>query len=465
MTLTYNEALDYLYSLIDYEKTRIARYDPKTLNLERVARLLEALGNPHRCYPTLHIAGTKGKGSVAAMCESALRASGVHTGLYTSPHLHTFRERIRVDGWPADPHAIADLVSRLQHLLPDHPGITWFEAVTAIAFLYFAEMGVEFAVVEVGLGGRLDATNVITPQVSVITSLSYDHTYLLGDSLAQIAAEKGGIIKPGVPVVSAPQAEEALTVLMEIAEARQAPLTLVGRDWQWEFEEESLDWQRFTVRRIPAQPGDLSGPYQIPLLGRHQLDNATVALAALDLLREAGLPLSQEAVQEGLSTVRWPGRFEVLDRTIPLVVDCAHNGDSAAKLAAALAEWFPGRRWTFVFGASNDKDVAGMLTALRPVAARFLFTRSRHPRAADPTALAAVAGDDLPFETIADLPTALQRALLLAGPEEGVCATGSIFIVADARETWSWLTGHLLLEVEPDVIWHPLPHPAAESLV
>ncbi len=232
--MEYREAIEYLHSLTDYEKRRIERYSPQTLDLSRVERLLESLGNPHRAYRSVHIAGTKGKGSTSAMIEAVLRAAGYRTALYTSPHLHTFRERIRIGPDPIAREEVVALVEELRPLIARVPGVTTFEAITAMAFAYYARKQVEVAVVEVGLGGRLDATNVLLPEVSVITSLSLDHTYLLGDTLPQIAAEKAGIIKPGTPVVTAPQRLEALAVIEETARQKRAPLTVVGRDWAWE---------------------------------------------------------------------------------------------------------------------------------------------------------------------------------------------------------------------------------------
>lgn len=231
--MDYPAVLGYLYDLTDYEKERIARYDPDTLDLSRIRRVLARLGDPQRRFPSIHIAGTKGKGSVAATCASVLQTAGLRTGLYTSPHLHTFRERIRVDGEPIPPDVLISLVQECRPIFDTEPQLTTFEAITALAFVHFARCQIDYAVVEVGLGGRLDATNVIIPQVAIITSLSFDHTYLLGNTLADIAREKAGIIKPGVPTVCAPQEAEALTVIQKVCAERESPLTLVGRDWTW----------------------------------------------------------------------------------------------------------------------------------------------------------------------------------------------------------------------------------------
>ena len=449
--LSYEEALDYLYSFVDYGAVRPAQYSAETFDLGRMVRFMADLGDPQRRYPALHIAGTKGKGSVAAMCASALRAGGYRTGFYTSPHLLEFGERIQVDGENIPGAVVGELVAVLREAAPRHPGITTFELTTALAFLYFAQARVDVAVLEVGLGGRLDATNIVTPRVSVITSLSYDHQSLLGHTLAEIAGEKGGIIKPGVPVVVAPQQPEALAVLTGLAEERGAPLTLVGRDWHYRPAAHSLDGQTFEVwsAREQAQLDALrveghAGAWrpetlEIPLLGLHQVENGVVAFAALQALREQGLQLAPGAIRAGLNAVRWPGRFEVLSQQPALVVDGAHNADSAEKLAATVQAYFPGQPVTLVFGASSDKDVAGMLRALlRPEVGvrRAVFTQAVHPRAQAPDELAALARVEAPglvVETAPAVAGAIELAWRIAAPNEVIVATGSLFIVAEAR--------------------------------
>lgn len=436
--MIYREAIEYLHSLTDYEKRRIERYSPDTLDLSRVERLLDMVGNPHRLYPSVHVAGTKGKGSTSAMIESVLRAAGYRTGFYTSPHLHTFRERIRIGADLISREDVVSLTEEFRPLIARVPGVTTFEAITAIAFTYFARQKVDVLVAEVGLGGRLDATNVIRPEVAVITSLSLDHTYLLGNTLPEIAAEKAGIIKDGVPVVTAPQRPEALAVIEETARARQAPLTVVGRDWVWEPGPFDLKGQSFTARRVGEGRDDLAGEYWIPLLGRHQLENAATALAALQVLLDRGFRLSRAAALEGLRTVQWPGRLEILSTDPLVVVDCAHNPYSTEVLRETMREWFPGRRWVLIFGASADKDIPGMLRALLPITDHLIVTRSDHPRAATPVELADMAASVGGGAEIAvSVRRAFQRALTLVGPDTGILVTGSIFLVAEAREEWA----------------------------
>lgn len=436
--MNYTEAIAYLHSLTDYEKTRIERYTPETLDLSRVEQLLTALGNPHTHFPSLHIAGTKGKGSTAAMSEACLRAAGYRTGLYTSPHLHTFCERIQVGGQKIERKKVVTLVEEIHPLIEQMPDVTTFEAITAIGFLYFARSEVDVAVVEVGLGGRLDATNVLTPEVSVITSLSLDHTYLLGDTLAEIAREKAGIIKPGIPTVSAPQRAEAIKTLEAISRKRRAPLVEIGRDWDYRPGPVDRDGQSFTIRLIADGGSELDGEYWIPLLGRHQLENSASAIAALDILRQRGFHIPAEAVHNGLRNIYWPGRLETLSHEPLVVVDCAHNPYSAQELRKALTEWFPDKKWVLIFGASTDKDIAGILNHLLPISDYVIVTRSDHPRAKGPIELAdIVAKVGGGAEVSVNVRKSIQRGLAMMEPDDGLLVTGSIFLVANAREEWA----------------------------
>ncbi|MEW5989116.1 MAG: folylpolyglutamate synthase/dihydrofolate synthase family protein [Chloroflexota bacterium] len=454
MSSRYQAALDYLYQFANFEHKQPDRYTADKVDPSRPHRLLEYLGAPHRAFPSLHIAGTKGKGSVAALCASCLRAAGLRVGLYTSPHLQEFRERIRILT-PADGDgriSEAQLVERVEELkpvVPLIPGLTWFELVTAVAFAHFAQQQVDVAVVEVGLGGRLDATNVLTPLVSIITSLSLDHTHLLGRTLAEIAAEKGGIIKPGVPVVSAPQPPEALARLEQIAQERNAPLVLVGRDWLYEplsndpFRQEMMVYQPVTEDYPKSKIQNPKSKIAIPLAGRHQQENATVALAALSVVQPYFPSLTGAAIQQGMATVRWPGRLQLLPQVEgqpAVLVDCAHNVDSAHKLAAALREQFHYQRLWLIIGVTADKDVPGILAELLPLAHETIVTRANHPRASDPAWLRDVAAA-LGYE-VAVSPTVLEAvhtALQVARPADLVCVTGSIFVVGDLLNQWERL--------------------------
>lgn len=443
--LTYRDALAYLYSFTDYEKKVPQAYAPQFYDLRRMQRLLDLLGRPQCAWLAMHVAGTKGKGSTAAIAESVLRAAGYRTGLYTSPHLHSFRERIQAGGEPISEKDVVRLVKLLRPLVAQVPGLTTFEIMTGLALLWFAEQGVAWAVLEVGLGGRLDATNVVTPAVSIITPISYDHTAILGDTLAQIATEKVGIVKPGVPAVSAPQSPEALAVIEATCRERGAPFTLVGRDWTWQLGSFTLDGQSFAVR-------DPDGQWRegwLPLLGGHQVVNATTALAALALL--PGVRLAPEATARGLAAVRWPGRLEILGRSPLVVADSAHNGDSAEKLRAALQTYCPHDRLLLVLGCSADHVTPELLRAMLGGTAWAIATRSRHVRAADPAWLQACAAElGFAVETGLSVPESLERALAMAGPGDLICCTGSVFVAAEARAAWLARQGLPLPPSDPD---------------
>jgi dihydrofolate synthase/folylpolyglutamate synthase len=462
--LTYKEALDYIYGFTDYEKKSAYRYAPEHFDLGRVERLTALLDNPQHRFKAIHIAGTKGKGSTAAMIASILRASGYQTGLYTSPHLHTFRERIQLNGQLISEEAVAHLTGRLQPLVSQVEDLTTFEIMTALAFLYFAAEGVDLAVLEVGMGGRLDATNIVTPLVAIITSLSLDHTPYLGSTLPLIAREKAGIIKDGAVVVSVPQPPEAMAVIEEICQERGALLFRIGEQWTWQGVEANLEGQSFTVHvnRPTAPPpdhpikydflsrGSHRHRYWIPLLGEHQLANATTAIAVTDLLPGLGVHITEEAVTQGLRQVRWPGRLEVLSRAPSLVVDGAHNADSAHKLATALGTYFQYERLILIFGASQEKDIDGMLRELLPLVHQVIITQAQHPRAAEVQslreALFAQSCDPLLSNSVAE---ALDCALRLAQDHDLICATGSLFVVAEVREAWARRQGVELAERDP----------------
>ncbi len=429
--IAYNQALDYLYSFVDYSLKKSSELARADFHLERMFALMEALGNPQKDYPIIHVAGTKGKGSTSALAAAALQASGYKTGLYTSPHLQDYVERIQVDRLPISHEGLVELVEQVKKEVTKIPKLTTFEITTAIGLLYFAREKVDAAVVEVGLGGRLDATNVVMPKVAVITSLSYDHMAVLGNTLTAIAGEKAGIIKPGVPVVSSPQKEEALVVLERVAKERQAPLTLVGRDLFFEPGEHSLDGQSLRV----WTEGQKSIKLSLPLLGVHQVVNAATAYAAL---RVSGLDLPESGIRQGFSTVAWPCRFEVVRREPAVILDSAHNLDSFEKLDQTLEEYFPGRKVTLIFGSSEDKDIAGMIQALRPRLERVIGTKSIHPRALEPETIAETASRlDIPTEQLVPVRAALERALDLSAKDGSiVLSAGSMFVTAEVKTEW-----------------------------
>ena len=449
--------LDYLYSFINFERKKQDRYMASKLDHTRPRRLLDALGAPYTQFPAIHIAGTKGKGSVAAICAFMLRVAGYKVGLYTSPHLQDFRERIRIltlddaDGRVPKAQFIQQ-INKIRALEADFPDITWFEILTAIAFMHFADSKVDVAVVEVGLGGRLDATNVLTPLVSVITRLSLDHTELLGDTLDKIAYEKGGIIKPGIPVVTAPQEPAAEAELLQIAAEREAPISLIGNNWQYESTAvpQQPHAQKLTIIHSPNPdfvPSDTT--FTLPLAGEHQLENAAVALATLASVQTTFPNLTLSALQEGSATVRWPGRLDIIhpgdENTPTLLVDCAHNPDSADKLRHALQHSFTYNQLWLIFGAPADKDIPQMLADLLPLAHQTIVTTASHPRSATPQELADLSAE-LGFEVTAvpDMATALTTAWQQAKPRDLICVTGSIVVVGDLLNQWESLQSHLL---------------------
>ncbi len=429
----YNSALDYLYSFVDYSLKHSSELAKADFNLDRMRALMAELGNPQEKYRIAHVAGTKGKGSVCALAASGLRAAGYRTGLYTSPHLIDYCERIQVDGTPIPHGRLVELLDEMKPAIQRIPKLTTFEITTALGLLYFARERVEAAVVEVGLGGRLDATNVVTPAVTAITSLSYDHMAVLGDTLAKIAGEKAGIIKVGIPVISAPQQEESLAVLERIARERGASFTLVGRDVEFGPVSHSLDGQSLSVT-WRHQTLNLT----IPLLGIHQVQNAAVAVTVLWVMRGQGLALSDPKIQDGFAHVEWPARFEVARREPPVIFDSAHNQDSFAHLRQALDDYFPRRSIYLIFGASEDKNIPGMFEEIRARVRRVLITKAEHPRALAPEQIAEYADKaGLPYEVIVPVKRAAVRALELSAKDGSiVVSAGSMFVTAEVMAAW-----------------------------
>ena len=438
--MDYQQALDYIDSYTDYEKIPMP-HDPAFYDLRRVEELLARLGSPHLEAKTVHIAGTKGKGSVAAMVASALTTSGYTTGLYTSPHLNTLRERFRVDG---ELITEGELVSVVEGLKPEveavnekatYGELTTFELLTALAFAHFKLKGVDFQVLEVGLGGKFDATNIIQPEVCLITSISFDHTEVLGNSLTEIATEKAGIIKPDSVVVLSPQPDEVVRVIEGVCLSRGAELVMVGRDVTWH----SLG---FDHKRQSLEVKGRLGSYKlsIPLLGHYQMENATTAVAALEVLAAKGFNISRDSIIDGLARVSWAGRFQILSHHPLLVVDGAHNPDSARKLKQSLVQYFDFDRAILVTGVSCDKDIDGIVSELVPLFDKVIVTRSHHPRAmALEQLIAAFGRQGVEAQAAEDIPEALSLAMSIAGARDLICVAGSLFVVAEAIEQASIL--------------------------
>lgn len=423
--LTYAEAVQALYRLGN-ESRGIQ------LGLDRIRLVLEHLGNPHLAFRSIHVAGTNGKGSVCAMIESALRHTGLRTGLYTSPHLVDVRERVCVGGQPVSPEQFAwafeqvsGAVAQLEAYTDFPVRLSFFETLTAMGFLLFRELGVEWAVVEVGLGGRLDATNVLRPELSVITLVDYDHEHQLGGSIEAIAWEKGGIIKPGVPVVIGRQRREASSVLIQLALAQNCPW-VDCREWQLSRLRLERDESWFDLRGPHGKPilTDLHCPFR----GEHQVDNTITAAAAL-----WQLGLDPEAIRHGIALARWPGRLEVVRQSPLVLLDGAHNPAGMRALAAYLNRFFPGRRIWVAWGSMRDKaldEVAGILSNL---ATRLLLVPVDPQRG-----VSTAAALNHFFRDHRDVQTADSVADILgwieqAEPTDVIVVTGSLRLVGEAR--------------------------------
>ncbi len=418
--MSYAETIDFLYRL---------QWHGMRMDLGPVSRLLDAVGRPHESYRVVHVGGTNGKGSTAAMLASILREAGYSVGLYTSPHLVDFTERIRVNGRAIDTNEVVRLAEDLRARMPGDVDPTFFEFTTAMAFLAFAAARVDIAVVEVGMGGRLDATNVVRPVVSIVTNIDLDHQRYLGDTVAAIAGEKAGIIKPGVPVVTAAAHSEALAVLAARAAERTAPLTVVGRDVRIEGTSPAA----FSYHGLTERVSDLT----CPLRGRHQLTNAAAVLAAVEHARARGLSIPVEAVRRGFAAVRWEGRLEVIRSRPWIVVDGAHNPAGASALADYLeGERAAGRigRLVVVFGILADKDLHAIVDRVGSLADEVVLTEPAYHRAAPIDALReAAASLAVPVRVAPSVAHALEAVEGGLGPDDWCVVTGSLYTVGEVK--------------------------------
>lgn len=446
---TYEEAVAFLYGRLNYERLPMRSYTPDGMKLDRMDRLLRVLGNPHLRVPTIHVAGTKGKGSTSAMIAESLRAAGYKTGLYTSPHLERIEERFWLDGQLISPETIVELVNRLLPIVAqfdaEGDGPTFFELVTAAAWILFAEAQVDAAVIEVGLGGRLDSTNVCRPLVSVITSISIDHTKQLGSTLASIAAEKAGIIKPGVPVVSGVLESESADVIAQVAARQHAPLFRLGHEVELVDRQPSLDppGQRIAVRMREGGPTE---SLWIGMKGAHQARNAAVARAALDRLVDQGWKIDPAAIATGLANTQVAGRCEWLGGSPPQVLDVAHNAASVEAVLDTVAEAYPNEKPVVLLALSRDKDIPGILQTLLPRVDRLVLTQYvTNPRALPVDQLETAVmrlKPTVPVHRMDGPPEAAwQAALRFARPTQPVVITGSTFLIAELRATVT--QGHL----------------------
>ncbi|MFS8500329.1 MAG: folylpolyglutamate synthase/dihydrofolate synthase family protein [Caldicoprobacter sp.] len=423
--MNYEEALEFIHGTY--------RFGSK-LGLENIKDLLQRLGNPHERFRAVHVAGTNGKGSVTSMLAHVLHEAGYRVGMFISPYLERFTERIQVDLKEIEPHELARITERVKEKVVEmvsegktHP--TEFEVVTAIGFTYFAERQVDCAVVEVGLGGRLDATNVVNPLVSVITSISYDHMDVLGDTLEKIAAEKAGIIKQGRPVVTYPQHPEVISVIRRVSRERCAPL--------FEVDEESIEVVASQVGRQVFNysfGGEKFSNVVIRLTGRHQILNAATALTAVAVLRREGIAIPDDAVYRGMERAVWPGRLEVVRRRPYVILDGAHNESGAQVLASAIKEYYDGKPVTLVIGMLKDKDADAIVKHLCPLAESVIVTKPDSPRAMEPDELAIKVRGYCPDVTVeSDIEKAVAMGLKRVAEDGVLLFTGSLYLIGKVR--------------------------------
>ncbi len=432
--MDYRQAEDYLLSFTDYEKTPGIAYTAANYDLRRMEKLLHPLGNPHLGTKTIHIAGTKGKGSTAAMIAEVLATAGFKSGLFTSPHLHTIRERVKVNGIPISEDEFASIINELRPIVEkidreaEYGRLTTFEILTVLVFAYFKKCAVDCQILEAGLGGRLDATNIARADVCVITSISLDHTEVLGNTIAKIAAEKAGIIKPGCTVINFPQPEEATRIIEYVSRQQAARLIQVGKDITWYRTGGDLYRQSLIVKSKSTEH-----QLTIPLIGDHQLENAAASVAAVESLSHLGIRVAADEIVRGLSQVDWPGRLQILSREPMIVVDGAHNGHSMRRLVQAVKQYFDYKKCLVIFGTSCDKDVKSMAQELVTLTGDIIVTRSSHPRAASiPVVTAEFSRQGINVKVAENVPQALSRARAQAGKADIILITGSIFIVAEA---------------------------------
>ncbi len=431
--MDFNQTVDFLFGL--------QKFGTK-LGLENTRRLLGILGHPENGRKFLHVTGTNGKGSVSSLCASALKEAGYRTGLYTSPHLVSFTERMRLGGDEISREEVVALADRLRRLLEKHaPEMkpTFFEFTTAMAFDYFRDAGAEAVVLEVGMGGRLDSTNVVVPECAVITNVEMEHREYLGDTIDEIAREKAGIIKAGVPLVTAERKPEVIDYLKGVCREKEAPVFIIDKDYGYRFLDyhwkdgaviQGFDWW--------GPGGEIKG-LTLPLAGEHQLENAAAAACALSVISQNGMNLPEEALRKGFAEVKWEGRLETVSRHPLVVLDGAHNTDSAKRLAGAIRKYYSGRykRLILVMGVLADKDFREMADFLMAPADKIILTQADYGRAVPASELAEKIGGGREVEVCPDVPGALKKALSEAGPDDMVLITGSLYVVGEAK---AWLS-------------------------
>jgi len=437
---SYAKALRFLSSLNDYERLRIVRYNTQNFDLERMRTLLKKLGNPQDTFRSVHIAGTKGKGSTCAMIGSMLQSSGYKTAVYSSPHLVDVRERMCINGDMISHAEFVRLVRLIEPVVRRmKPTPSYFDVLTALAFKWFAEQKVDIAVVETGLGGRLDSTNVIKPEVTGITSISKDHMAQLGSTVSRIAEEKAGIFKAGIPAITVQQDPEAEAVLRRVAEKVGAPFDVTGKSIEFSYRFESSRMLGPHNRVCLTTPNSKFEHLAVPLLGEHQAINCGLALAIIDKLKARGMQISDARAMEGLAKTSIPGRMEMVSQTPRVVVDGAHNAASVDAMMRAIGQHIPYDSMVVVFGCCADKDVGGMLERITSGADKVIFTKVDNIRSADPNELAARYTEL--YGKMAQVAPTLEDALAIAyravTKEDLICITGSFYLVGEAKKFYA----------------------------
>lgn len=428
--ITYSEAIDYIYDL--------TKYGIK-LGLENINYLLYLLGEPHKKLKIIHVAGTNGKGSTCSSISSILQSDGYKVGLYTSPHLVDFTERIRINHKPINRKKVSELLERIKPYIekvantPSYGHPTFFEVITSMAFLYFFEEQVDFLVLEVGLGGRLDATNVCEPLISVITHIDYDHMDKLGNSLEEIAREKGGIIKPEGIVISSNQYEEAYNEIKKIADKKNSLIYSVGREIIYKIVKSDIKGVIFDLKGIYHEYKNL----HTPLLGRHQADNSAAAITAIEALKIRGVNITEKAIRVGLEKVKWTGRLEIIQNNPTLVLDGAHNPNGVKVVRDALKEIFSYHRLILVLAIFADKDYKKMIQIIVPHADLIITTKTENSRATSPRIIAKEAAQYIDKNKIIvteNIPQAINCALSNSKEDDLICITGSLCTVGEAKK-------------------------------
>jgi len=432
----YKRSLDYIYSFIDFSIIRNLRYSPDKFDLSRMYGVMSLLGDPQLNYDVIHVAGTKGKGSICAMIASIMREAGYKVGFYSSPHMIEFRERIKVNNNEITKKLLINYVMKLRPVFNSVEKISTFEVITAIAFKYFADQHVDIAIIEVGMGGRLDATNVVQPIVSIISPISHDHMKILGNTISKIAREKAGIIKKSIPVITSPQNKSSKGEIERIANRKGSLIIDTSEKYAFKQIDYSLAKQSFIIKeKLINLPATSSPIYEIPLLGDHQINNAVTAFACIMKLRKLGYEINENALKNGFSKVDWPGRFEVICKKPLIIVDGAHNRDSFRKLRNTIKKYLAGKKVILIFGASEDKEFKLMIKIIKPYINYFVFTKSNHPRALGLGELEKFAINlGLDNYSISEIENIIPFIFRKSNMDKAFIATGSIFVAGAIKQ-------------------------------